>query len=78
MIIKNVLEPEWESIFEKGSYGFRPKRSVNDAINRLYLALNSENCRKWVLDADISKCFDKISHKYLINKIGHFGMKSHY
>lgn len=72
MIVKIALEPEWEARFEKGSYGFRPKRSVNDAMNRIYLALNSENCRKWVLDADISKCFDKINHNYLIKKLDHF------
>lgn len=72
MIYKNALEPEWEAIFEKGSYGFRPKRSVDDAINRIYLLLNSRTSRTWVLDADIAKCFDKISHEYLIQKLQTF------
>lgn len=72
MVVKNALEPEWEAIFEKGSYGFRPKRSVNDAINSIYLLLNSKNSRTWVLDADIAKCFDKISHEYLIEKMQTF------
>jgi RNA-directed DNA polymerase len=35
-IVKNALEPEWESSFEDSSYGFRPARSVDDAINRIF------------------------------------------
>lgn len=68
-MIMNSLEPEWEAIFEKGSYGFRPKRNVNDAISRIWLALNKENSRKWIVDSDITKCFDSISHKYLLEQI---------
>lgn len=33
-IMKNALEPEWEALFEPSSYGFRPSRSVNDAIEK--------------------------------------------
>nr|AFU83027.1 RT-Mat-En [Chlamydomonas subcaudata] len=72
MVIKNALEPEWESQFESGSYGFRPRRSVNDAINRIYLALNKPGSRTWVLDADVSVCFDTISHEYLLQELKHF------
>ncbi len=37
-VVKNALEPEWEEKFEDSSYGFRPTRSYNDAINRIYVA----------------------------------------
>lgn len=71
-VIKNALEPEWESKFEGSSYGFRPSRSVNDAINRIYVTLNKPGSRVWVLDADISQCFDSISHEYLREQYKHF------
>lgn len=68
-MIKNALEPEFEAKFEATSYGFRPNRSVNDAINKIYLTFNSKNSREWVVDADISGCFDNIDHSYLLNQI---------
>lgn len=71
-MVKNALEPEWEAVFEKGSYGFRPQRTIDDAISRVWLSLNRKNCRKWIIDADISKCFDSISHKYLIKVLDKF------
>lgn len=71
-MICNALEPEWEAVFEKGSYGFRPKRNTNDAVSRLWLALNKPSSRKWVVDSDISKCFDSISHQYLLKMLQHF------
>ncbi len=38
-IIKNSLEPEWEAVFEPNSYGFRPGRSCQDAIEQNFLRL---------------------------------------
>jgi RNA-directed DNA polymerase len=67
-LVKLALEPEWEARFEPNSYGFRPGRSAHDAIGAIYTAINQKS--KYVLDADISKCFDKINHNYLIKKIG--------
>jgi RNA-directed DNA polymerase len=72
MVIKNALEPEWEAKFESCSYGFRPARSVNDAINRIYVSLNKPNSRCWIVDADVSQCFDNIDHKYLTDQLSHF------
>jgi RNA-directed DNA polymerase len=66
-LVKLALEPEWEARFEPNSYGFRPGRSCHDAIGAIF---NSIKCKpKFVLDADISKCFDRIDHKALISKI---------
>ncbi|HEY9642568.1 MAG TPA: reverse transcriptase/maturase family protein [Coleofasciculaceae cyanobacterium] len=55
-LVKLVLEPEWEARFEPNSYGFRPGRSCHDAIEAIFLCINRRP--KYVLDADISKCFD--------------------
>ncbi|NEP00910.1 MAG: RNA-directed DNA polymerase [Symploca sp. SIO2E9] len=53
--------------FEPNSYGFRPGRSCHDAIGAIYISINKKP--KWVLDADISKCFDKINHQKLLDKL---------
>lgn len=66
-LVKSALEPQWEAVFDKDSYGFRPGRSTHDAIEAVYKSINRKP--KYILDADIKKCFDKISHEYLINKI---------
>ena len=66
-LVKLVLEPQWEALFEPCSFGFRPGRSSHDAIEAIF---NSIKCKqKFVLDADISKCFDRINHDYLLDKI---------
>ena len=62
-----ALEPEWEARFEPNSYGFRPGRSCQDAIKAIFQAICLKS--KFVLDADISKCFDKINHKALLEKL---------
>jgi len=69
-LAKLALEPEWEAKFEPNSYGFRPGRSAHDAIGAIFIAINQKS--KWVLDADISKCFDKINHEELLKKINTF------
>ncbi|WP_228041900.1 group II intron reverse transcriptase/maturase [Planktothrix mougeotii] len=66
-LVKLALEPEWEALFEPNSYGFRPGRSCHDAIEAIFKSISSK--AKYVLDADISKCFDRIDHKALISKI---------
>ena len=66
-LVKLALEPEWEALFEPNSYGFRPGRSCHDAIEAIFNSIRSKP--KFVLDADISKCFDRIDHKALISKI---------
>ncbi|RMD68611.1 MAG: group II intron reverse transcriptase/maturase [Cyanobacteria bacterium J149] len=66
-LVKLALEPEWEAKFEPNSYGFRPARSGHDAIQAILGAINLKP--KYVLDADISKCFDKINHSKLLTKL---------
>jgi len=66
-LVKLALEPEWEAKFEPNSYGFRPGRSCHDAIEAIFNNIRYKS--KYVLDADISKCFDRIDHKALLSKI---------
>lgn len=66
MLAYLALCPQWEAKFEAQSYGFRPGRSVLDAIEAVFLGIAKKP--KWVLDADISKCFDQINHRYLLEK----------
>lgn len=65
--VKLALEPEWEARFEPNSYGFRPGRSAHDAIEAIFNFIRLKP--KFILDADISKCFDRISHTALAAKL---------
>jgi RNA-directed DNA polymerase len=69
-LAKIALEPQWEAYFEPNSYGFRPGRAAQDAIEAIYLAIHCK--AKYVLDADISKCFDNIDHQKLLKKINSY------
>ncbi|AFZ49920.1 group II intron reverse transcriptase/maturase [Dactylococcopsis salina] len=66
-LLKLAMEPEWEAKFEPNSYGFRPGRSCHDACKQIHSSINKKP--KWVLDADISKCFDRINHDVLLQKL---------
>jgi RNA-directed DNA polymerase len=66
-VVKAALEPEWEAVFETNSYGFRPGRSCHDAIK--YIKNCIQGKAKFVLDADIAKCFDRINQEALLQKI---------
>jgi RNA-directed DNA polymerase len=71
-MVKNALEPEWEAIFERSSYGFRPGRSPHDAIESIYNLARPNKRKKWVVDADIQGCFDNISHNFLLELLTGF------
>ena len=60
-LVKLALEPEWECRFEANSYGFRPGRCTMDAIEALFATLSQKGASEWILDADISGCFDAAS-----------------
>src|SRR5207248_8204140 len=70
--VKNALEPEWEARFEARSYGFRPGRCCQDAAGALYNALKGKARRVWILDADLTAAFDKISRSFLLDQLGGF------
>ena len=55
-LVRLDMELEWEAYFEPNSYGFF-RSSTHDAIEAIYKSINHKP--KYVLDADISKCFDR-------------------
>jgi RNA-directed DNA polymerase len=63
-----VLEPVFEADFVATSFGFRPKRSAHMAIEAIRRAANRRG--DWVLDADITACFDEIDHDALMAQVG--------
>lgn len=65
--LKLVLEPIFEADFRPCSYGFRPNRRAHDAIAEIHV-FGSQGYR-WVLDADIEACFDRIDHAALMDRV---------
>ena len=64
MAVKIVIEPIFEADFEENSYGFRPKRDAHQAMDDVSLHLRKGKTQ--VIDADISRYFDTISHDKLL------------
>jgi RNA-directed DNA polymerase len=62
-----VLEPVFEADFLASSFGFRPKRSAQMAVEAIRVAANGGG--NWVLDADIKACFDEIDHDALMGEL---------
>ena len=68
--VLNVLEPIFEGVFLDCSYGFRPDRSIQDAVERI-IEYRTEGYT-WVVDADIEACFDSIDHDILMALLGRY------
>ena len=66
--VKHVLEPIFERDFAAQSYGFRPRRSAQQALQRLEELLQSGYI--WVVDGDFQRCFDEIPQNPLMEVIG--------
>jgi RNA-directed DNA polymerase len=69
-LVKLALEPEWEAVFEPNTYGFRLGRGAHDAIGAIFSGISQRS--KYVLDADLEKCFDRINQQNLLNKLNTF------
>lgn len=62
-----VLQPAYEPGFSESSYGFRPRRSAHQAVlkARFYVAEG----RRWVVDLDLEKFFDRVNHDMLMARV---------
>ena len=69
-----VLEPIFEAQFFAHSYGFRPMRDTAMALERVKFLTFQTDCH-WVVEGDISKCFDHIDHNILLKRLYHMGIK---
>jgi len=67
-VLADLLTPIFDPSFHPSSYGYRPRRSAHDAIDKATLFLRQYN-RRHVVDMDLSKCFDKLDHKLIIQSI---------
>ena len=77
-LAKYALEPAHEATFHAQSYGFRTGRSAHDAQKKLFHNLRSQSngIQKRVIELDIAKCFDRISHTSIMkNLIAPSGLK---
>ena len=68
--VGTVLNQIWEEDFKGFSYGFRPGRSQQDALDALYVGTTRKKV-DWVLDLDVRSFFDKISHEWLVQFVEH-------
>lgn len=64
---KLVLEPIFEADFEPNAYGYRPKRGALDAVQEVHQAIQHGEVH--VVDADLSKYFDTIPHRELMQSV---------
>ena len=72
--IKQVMEPICEAKFSNNSFGFRPHRSVENAIARTYRLLQRSNLH-YVIEFDIKGFFDNVNHSKLIKQIWAIGIQ---
>ena len=64
-----ALDPIAEEWADPNSYGFRPKRSVADAIHQCHIVLAGKWSAQWVFEGDIKACFDRLSHSWFEENI---------
>jgi len=72
--IKQVMDPICEAKFSENSYGFRPNRSVEHAIQSVYKHMQRSNLH-YVIEFDIKGFFDNVNHAKLIRQIWAMGIR---
>jgi RNA-directed DNA polymerase len=65
--LKLILEPIFETDFQSGSYGYRLKRTAQEAVLRVDQAIMKEKTR--VIDFDLRAYFDNVQHYLLLEKV---------
>jgi len=64
-----ALTPVAETLADWNSYGFREYRCTADAIAQAFICLAKKTSGRWILEGDITACFDKISHDWLCEHV---------
>ena len=65
--LRLILEPIFEADFQPGSYGYRPKRTAHQAVNRVAQAIVESTTR--IIDIDLRAYFDNVQHHLLLEKV---------
>ena len=71
MALKLVLEPIFEADFYVSSYGYRPGRRAQDAIAEIHHFTSRPSNYEWVIEGDITACFDHVDHQVLMRLVEH-------
>lgn len=72
--VRLIVDPICEAQFFNHSYGFRPMRSTHQALARVTNTVHKTGYY-WIIEGDISKFFDTISHTVLLKRLYHMGIK---
>lgn len=64
---KLILEPIFEADFQPGSFGYRPKRTAHEAVQRVATAIVKRKTR--IIDIDLAAYFDNVRHHLLLEKV---------
>lgn len=64
----NILQPIFDPDFHPSSYGYRPGRSCHKAVAKAEMFMNKYGL-KYVVDMDLSKCFDRLDHNLILKRI---------
>jgi RNA-directed DNA polymerase len=67
--LKLILEPIFEADFHDGSFGYRPKRTAQQAVDRVAEAIVRNKTRG--IDVDLAAYFDSVRHDLLLAKVAH-------
>ena len=65
--LHQVLSPRFEPNFSESSYGFRPNRSAQQAVLKAREYVREG--RRWVVDIDLEKFFDRVNHDVLMSRL---------
>jgi len=65
--LQQVLSPLFEVSFSESSYGFRPQRSAQQAVLKAREYVRAG--RRWVVDLDLEKFFDRVNHDILMSRL---------
>ena len=65
--IHQILSPIFDKGFSESSYGFRPNRSAHMAVKQSQIYVT--NGKRWVVDIDLEKFFDRVNHDMLMARI---------
>ncbi len=62
-----VLQPHFDPTFSDGSFGFRPRKSAQDAV--LAARAHIAGGKRWVVDMDLEQFFDRVNHDVLMSRL---------
>lgn len=65
--ILQILQPQWDTTFHRHSYGFRPGKNAHQAICQAQSLV--QDGRRWVVDVDLEKFFDRVNHDILMDRV---------